>query len=203
VKVVIVGKTHMYGDRWCVGALTMNVWASVRLVNRSQDNGWPNDTPFELGQVWEVEGTRPGNLRHPHTENFLVNAKQQVGEYGPTLPRDIVSRVAIVRGGTDVLYGGCLRAIPSGSLRIIEGCVPSFSTQFWVPDRELRYSDPYFWIGNRKVKFVGAQAAQNIAPGSLVRMSLSGWFTPQGHNQEGCYLQLSGWWNPPRGRDSW
>ncbi|MBV6503916.1 MAG: hypothetical protein AKCLJLPJ_02010 [Fimbriimonadales bacterium] len=193
----------MFGGRWCIGALTLDVWASARLVTRSEDNGWPNDTPFEIGQVWDIEGRRPGNLRRPHTENFLVKEKRLLGEYGPNLARDIVSHVAVARGGTDALYEGCLRAIPSGSLRVVEGCVPTFSTQFWVPDRELRFADSYFWIGNRKVKFVGAQLAQTIRAGSLVRMSLSGWFTPKGHAQEGCYLQLSGWWDPPNGRATW
>lgn len=193
----------MFGGRWCVGALTLNVWASVRLVNRLEDNGWPANAPFEIGQVWNIEGRRPGNLRPPHTENFLIREKEYLREYGRSLAKDIVAHVPIARGGLDRLYGGCLRAIPSGSMRIIEGCVPSYSTQFWVPSYELRWGGDYFWTGGRRIKFVGGQQARTIVPGSLVRMSLSGWFRPSGHTQDGCFLQVSGWWPPPREGESW
>jgi ATP-dependent DNA helicase RecQ len=198
MEVVIVGKTHMYGGRWCIGALTLNVWASIRLVQQTQDNGWPSNVEFQVGQIWNVEGAKPKNLRPPHTENFLVRKREYVRDYGKSLARDIVARVPIASGGVEALYEGCLRAIPSGSLRIIEGCVPSFSTQFWIPNQNLEFRERYYWLGNRKIKFVGEQTPSSIQRGSLVRMSLSGWFRPEGHTQDGCFLQISGWW-PPQG----
>jgi len=203
MEVVIVGKTHMYGGRWCVGALTLNVWAPVRLVQRLEDNGWPANVEFEIGQVWDIEGKRPANLRAPHTENFLVREKEFLRDYGRGLAKDIVAHVAVVRNSLAALYGGCLRAIPSGSLRIIEGCVPSYSTQFWIPAQQLIWRDGYYWTEGRRIKFVGNQAAASIPAGSLVRMSLSGWFRPSGHTQDGCFLQVSGSWPPPFGAPSW
>ena len=80
---------------------------------------------------------------------------------------------------------------------------PSSSVCFWKTPVALSLEAPF---GKPKyhyntlqeetyLPFVGISAPQPIIPaGTLVRLSLARWWTPEGQQDEHCYLQLSGWY---------
>ncbi len=194
MEVVIVGRTQMR-SHVCIGALSLENWSSLRLLPPSGEHGWPQDTAFAVGDKWEVKGNRVQDLVPPHVENFLVSDQLLQGDYGPNLRQDIEANCPVARGDFPTLYGGFLEAIASGSICIRRPNVPDWSTQFWCPPWDLRCDGSYYHIGQYRMRYVGLAPAIPVIPAnSLVRVSLARWFTPTGHTEEACYLQLSGWW---------
>lgn len=206
VDVVIVGKT-LTGSTVCIGALTTRDWMSIRLLTPRTESYWPDDTEFEIGQVWTVTGTRSKSSKPPHTEDVVLDTFNFSREYGPDLPQHILQRLNVARNFPGDLFDGMLVRKASGSMRIERDNVPNFSTQFWIPSFPLKLQGKHFSSAglevNCKIPFVGFQEGTSIEAGSLVRLSLSRWFTPESEDEDGCYLQLSGWWSPPRPGISW
>lgn len=201
MKVVVVGKTRMYNDQWCIGGLRLRDWASVRLLPPGLGRAWPTDTPLNVGSVVEVEGARPAQVVLPHTEDFRISHLVHLGRYTGDLPADICRNVQVARKGGVPVFEDCLCRIPPRSLAIRHGKVPNFSTQFWIAHRplihEVARERDYFRIGGARVIYVGAQEpVAVVAAGSLVRLSLARWWAP-GDQEEACFLQVSGWWPPP------
>lgn len=206
MRVVIVGKTHMYGGLWCIGALRLRDWSSLRLLPVGNDRAWPANTSVDVGQVHEVEGARLNQVVHPHSEDFRLTAISPVGRFEGNLPQDISDHVRVARRGGTPLFQDCLVRLQRSSLGVVHANVPAFSTQFWVADRNLplirKWGKNYYSWGDFEVRYVGAyQAIAEIPAGSLVRLSLARWWAPE-DQEEACYLQLSGWWLPPEG-GSW
>lgn len=202
MKIVVVGKTRMSNEQWCIGGLRLPDWASVRLLPPGQSRAWPTDTPLNVGSVCEVEGARPAQVVLPHTEDFRISHLVQLGRYTGDLPADICRNVHVARKGGVPLFEKCLCRTSRNSLAIRHGKVPNFSTQFWVAHRPLVHEvigeRDYFRIGTARVIYVGAQRPIPVvvAVGSLVRLSLARWWAPE-DQEEACFLQVSGWWPPP------
>ena len=81
------------------------------------------------------------------------------------------------------------------------GQLPTRSTGYWRPDRDLELRDSfgkprYRWSGGGQLRSIGyvgiAGAAAGIPAGSLVRLSLSRPYAPP-DQPGGFWLQLSGW----------
>lgn len=203
IRVVVVGKTHMGKSPpgYCIGALRIRGWAAYRLKAPGGAFSWPETCGINTGDVLEIEGKRPNELRNPHTEDFLVETYKKVGEYGPTLPDDIYANCQVAERLSD-LFEGCVRKLGTDRLGIEQGeNVPNFSTQFWLPKNSLTLEWRQFQDKPRKayykyrewvIPYVGTDEPIDIIPaGSLVRLSLAQWFPPEAPK---CYLQLSGWW---------
>ncbi len=207
MRVVVVGKTKMYlGTKWCIGALRLRDWSSLRLLPLGGDKAWPGETKIQVGEVYEIEGFRPNPIVLPHSEDFRLTALERVGAFEGNLPQSICDHVRISQRGGTPLFQDCLSRVQKRSLAVLHANVPSFSTQFWVADRDLHYTTKwdkdYYRVGDFEVSYVGYQPViQKIPEGSLVRLSLARWWGPDGE-EEGCYLQVSGWWLPPEG-GSW
>lgn len=207
-RAVIVGKTRMSEGYWCIGALTLDDWRSLRLLPVSGGRAWAPETTIELEQVYEIAGSYSALIDPPHTEDFRLSSLRFVGSYSGNLPQDICAHVAVARGELSSLYQGCLRRLHRSSLGVLRDNIPNFSTQFWVPDQSLRltikWEKAYYLVGGYEVRYVGARTPiQEIPAGSLVRLSLSRWWAPEGATEQACYLQVSGWWLPPSANGSW
>jgi hypothetical protein len=196
------------GAGWCIGALRLKGWAAKRLKAPAGAYSWPVDCAIEVGDVLEVDGSRPEHIKLPHSEDFLVTAHEKVGEYDAGLAQSIVENCQVARKLNE-LYEGCIVDLGNGKLGVAQGCVPGFSTQFWIPSGKLRlYWDQwpgkpkkaYYSYGKWSIPYVGAETPLDVIPsGALVRLSLSQWFTKNEDSDPACYLQLSGWWLPPDG----
>src|SRR5579885_1313331 len=183
MRVVIVAKTRMNGGMLCVGALSADGAESLRLL---QANGWnqPADTPYDVGEIWDIEGRRKPDCVPPHVEDFLVTQRHQIGRE-PRLAQFLSARVRPWRGGPEGLFDGLIRFTGSRSGYISrQNKLPSCSTGFWLADRPLfRIQDgdraSYHYTREAlvcRVTYVGtAPAPATIAAGTLVRVSLARW----------------------------
>lgn len=77
--------------------------------------------------------------------------------------------------------------------------IPSFSTQFWIADSDLIYTEQfgkhYYRYKQTRLKFVGFQEiVKRIPAGTIIRLSLANWWDGDGSGEDRCYLQLSGWY---------
>lgn len=210
MRVVIVGKTKM-GAGWCIGALRIKGWSAKRLKAPKGAYSWPQDCEFQVGDVFEVEGSRPSHIRLPHSEDFFVTNYEKTGGYVGNLAADICANCQVA-WKLNELYEGCVVDLGNGKLGVAEGCVPSFSTQFWVPSGKLtlfwnqwpgKPKKAFYSYGKWSIPYVGGEdPLESIPAGSLVRLSLAQWFSKDEDSDPACYLQLSGWWLPPEG-GSW
>lgn len=198
MNVLIVSKTHA-GTKWCIGGLTAG-GVSLRLQTATGDFQ-PANTPLQVGQVWEMAYQPPAAPRRaPHVEDVLVQTMTLVGTQA-NLAAHLARRVAIWRGGPGVLFGGGLGFTGSRSAYINERAVPAMSTGYWMPDAPLVLDGGHYVyrLGHveARFKYVGAVPAIPVIPvGTLVRVSLAGWWRPDDAPdfEERCYVQVSGWY---------
>ncbi len=217
MKVVVVAKTHMGGGA-CIGAISDD-GQSVRLIAQDMDGNEHFNLDYQIGDVWEIEGDPPADLKPPHIENVVVQQKHRLREASTDRVTRFIEKVmppAI--GGPDLLYDGLIQVSPGGAMYVAEQSgVPSRSTLFWRPDRDLvrdeegkRIRYRYFTAdGGRTLAFVGFQEPIEVIPaGTLVRVSLAHWWRPEDKDdmELRCYLQLSGWFEgdeaPPHPRET-
>ena len=200
MKVLIVAKTRMQKKR-CVGGLTLDGLRNVRLLRPDGSNQEPS-TPYEVGDIWDLEfRTRP-DIVAPHVEDVLVDSGRRIGTQ-PDLPRFLMSRVSCWKGGLESLFDGLLRFTSNGTAYIApEDPLPSSSVGFWLPPTNLcinrtgkvrfrcSHEGKDVWISH-----AGNQAAYDLPRGMLIRVSLARWWRPEDapEREARCYLQISGW----------
>lgn len=70
-RVLIVAKTRMGANYVCVGGLNIDTNESIRLLG---PDGWnqPANTPYDVGQVWDIKYLKSQNCTPPHNEDVLV-----------------------------------------------------------------------------------------------------------------------------------
>ena len=209
MKVVIVAKTRMRGGA-CVGAITSD-GQSVRLIDPKQDRVDHFNLVYHIGEAWEIEGSPPEFLRPPHVENIVVHGKRRLQNLAlERVVGHIERTMSPFCGGPEGLFDGLVQAVPAGPLFIAErpelahNGIPTRSTMFWRPDRDLvrdegskriRYRYPTE-DGGRTLTFVGFQEPLPVIPaGTLLRVSLAHWWRPEDKPdvELRCYVQLSGW----------
>ena len=209
MDVIIVSKTHM-SNAACVGG----VLANGRFVRLLDSNGYNQDseTELEVGDVYTITFSERNDTRPPHVEDILLNSMEHKFTFS-TIEKMVEYltdklKVNIWRGSTEALFDGKLQWTSGGSGYISEsGEIPDNSVGFWIPDKNLtrndynekvRYSYPIRW---RNISFVGFQnPVDNIPAGTLVRVSLARWWSPN-EDEERCYLQLSGWYGLPEAKE--
>jgi ATP-dependent DNA helicase RecQ len=202
VRVLIVAKTRMRGGV-CIGALTRDENKNVRLIPPGRQNH-PADTPFDVGQVWDLDFHQAPELSPPHIEDVIVTKQQKIAQL-PNMREVLMQRVQPWQGGPHQLFDGLLTFGNSGKGYISKSKgVPRVSTGFWLSDKplnqtyiadKLNYCYTHPSLGEFYIPFVGfATPVQELPAKSLVRVSLARWWSPPGINEERCYLQLSGWY---------
>lgn len=194
MRCLIVSKTRVK-NRICVGALSSN-YSNLRLTVQLDSPFLPLDTPFEIGQVWELSYSALKNVKPPHVEDVLVNKTRFLGtrsDLAEVLPK----WVNPWKGHVIKVFDGKTRFTSSGS-RYIQDDIPDRSVGFWIPDRDLIYSqsERYYRYDRFRLRYVGvAIPPQTIEAGRLVRVSLARWWKPDDAEDgfpDRCYLQLSG-----------
>lgn len=210
MDVIIVSKTHM-SNATCIGGVLAN-GRFVRLLN-SDGHNQDSDTDINVGEVYTINFSERAEKKPPHVEDILVQSLtykftfDNIGKMIEYLSNKL--NVKVWKGSSDVLFDGNLQWTSSGSGYISKsGGIPTSSVGFWIPDKDLtrkdfnekvRYTYPLRW---RSISYVGFQPpVDSIPAGTLVRVSLARWWTPN-DGEERCYLQLSGWYDLPELRSS-
>ncbi|MEZ8794568.1 hypothetical protein AB6D86_22100 [Vibrio splendidus] len=200
-KVVITSKTRM-SQGYCVGGYDVSNSKYIRLLTREGRNqGY--DTQFEVGELWRLSYTLRQNVVPPHVEDVLVT-KQAYIKRIEDLSNFIQNRVSPYSGGIAGLFDNKLGFTNNGGPYINRANgLPINSVGFWLIPEELqmvltekgkvRYK---IKNGTNEMPYVGLQPpVDSIPAGTLVRVSLARWWTPEpGECEERCYVQLSGWY---------
>lgn len=199
MEVLIVGRTKMGPRARCIGAIG-GEGESLRLLPPNADS-WSDSVGFQIGQIWNVEFTRPQVLEPPHVEDVIVSSARYLRSLDQLSTR-LRGGLVPWAGGVDDLFDGVLGFTSSGNGYVARRLgVPSKSTWFWIPDRDLvlRSDQRHFdYMGRYKsfgLAYVGECPPPALLPaGTLVRVSLARWWRPDDVDiEERCYLQLSGW----------
>src|SRR5688572_8819892 len=66
------------GSMACVGALSLDGKTSYRLMSKPGSN-WPQDTPFGVGQIWDIDIKPIAGQKPPHVEDVHVVAMRNTG----------------------------------------------------------------------------------------------------------------------------
>lgn len=217
VQVLIVAKTEM-GKGVCLGGLVSNTQGvfsrNVRLLPYDQSRfSHSMNTPFNLGDIWDLELEEVSDKNAPHTEDIRI--KGVWDQYIQTIPKSelkdfLLKRVDAPFVHPSALFNGLIRFTDrrKGYVSPADG-LPGYSTGFWRFNQPLykkasyqyeedEYEDDdaarYFYFDDGivdgtvilDVKHKGFDdPLETIPQGTLLRFSLA-----RGYK---CYLQLSGW----------
>lgn len=201
MRTLIVSKTVMAGG-YCIGGWTLDN-RSVRLLMPGSDCH-PQNTPFQVGGVWDLDFHPRQDITPPHIEDVIVTGREYLGRRTDT-GEILRQRAPIWHGSPTVLYDGLLGWTSNGSGYVAQNRgLPAISTGFWIADVDLQLrfenGSPYYHyvVGyhDRRFKYVGTEGAIPVIPaGTLIRVSLARWWAPDGSDMEDrCYVQLSGWY---------
>jgi ATP-dependent DNA helicase RecQ len=203
MKTLIVAKTQM-GQGACVGGLTIT-GQNVRLLQSGPFAPQPKDTPYEVGDVWDLELAEVPEIERPHVEDVVVVRGRKLYT-ADNLPQRIQKLARPWRGSLHNLFPGCLQTTPEGSSYVAQSTgLPIMSVGFWLTDKLLHlHHEPtkirYAYLDDNGhtyyLTYVGfAPAVPLIPAGTLLRVSLARWWKPvyDLNGEPRCYLQLSGW----------
>ena len=194
-----MSKTRVGGGRVCVGGIDRNL-GSLRLYEAGGQFP-PGNSPYEVGQVWEMTYQPKPHTKPPPVEDVCVLERQPLGVQQHLADR-LRGLVDTWQGDPRVLFDGLLRF--TGRMRgyVEEPGVPNRSTGFWLPERDMRFlrvdGKAYYRYMMWDLSYVGVADPIDVIPaGTLVRVSLARWWRPLDAADgfpERCYLQLSGWY---------
>lgn len=202
MRVLIVGKTKMGANSVCVGGWDLDNNTSLRLLTADGRNH-ARDTPFHIGDIWDLIYQRRPHLNPPHNEDVLVTSARRIGPQ-ENLTATLRAITNPIGGSIEGLFQGLLQFPGPGRTGYLtrQTGVPTFSTQFWISDSrfirddygtKIRYRYEGATPRNITYKGVDDNPGVIIPQGALVRFSLARWH-PFGDDPElKCYLQLSGW----------
>lgn len=201
VRVLVVAKTLM-GNGLCIGGFDCDMHKNVRLIPAGRTSH-PKDTPYEVGQAWEMDFYAAPALTPPHVEDVIVTRDQYISRV-PDIGSVLLQQAQIWRGAPTELFDGLLSfRNGKGYIHKLRG-ISRGSTGFWIADKPLKrvydknkvyYSYGQTTLGAYLLPYVGcAESVTYIPTGALIRVSLARWWTPEGMYEPRCYLQLSGWY---------
>lgn len=203
MEVLIVSKTNMR-KAVCVGAVTQN-GQYLRLLDNFADNQ-PLNTPFNIGQIWDIKFQNRIDIIAPHIEDVLVTSQKYIKQVNISNIYSILQKlnIQIWHGNPTNLFNNCLHwhTWQGDTHQVLKGyinqeCIPQNSVGFWLPDKDLYLKDGrYKYYNDNKIfsiKYVGvAEAIEKISRNTLCRVSLARWWDINGQTEDRCYLQLSG-----------
>jgi hypothetical protein len=200
----------MSPTRVCIGGIDLDNRTSVRLLDANGYYEHASTCLFNIRDIWELEYVQCNQRYLPHSEDVCVVKKR----IGGTLKKEISMlyilkklNFMIYEGDIFNTFEGKLKCTANGSLYISKDSVPENSTCFWLCDKAIRQNNycgkvRYNYIGGTRqmghnITYIGVEkkTALVIPEGTLVRLSLAYWWSPENPGAEKrCYLQLSGWY---------
>lgn len=199
MEVLIVSRTRMKNGV-CCGGLNLQSGEFIRLHDHWGKN-LPESAPFQIGDVYDLKYRTAVNCRQiPHIEDkevlpYYEKLKQlSISEFINEIDR----LVDVPNGGIESIFEGKLRRSTFATYISPED-IPQFSVCFWRPNAPLIKSSflgkiKYWFGGSYAINYVGFQEPIEVIPaGTLLRMSLANWWSPDTITEKRCYLQLSGW----------
>lgn len=196
-KILVVSNTRMRQNS-CVGGFVLTTGRPVRLM--CEDGAYQGiEHPFEIGSIYDIDFNEPKEREAPHNENILVS-KQDLLEIidDNDITDYLVNKIGVNvwNGDPNALFDGKLNWTGSGRGYINDKDALSYSTGFWLSDKELKISGLYYRYPNGyNFKYIGYEDSVKIIPaGTLIRVSLARWWDTNGLTEDRCYLQLSGWY---------
>lgn len=208
-RVLIVAKTRMGGGYVCIGGWNIDTNESIRLLG---PDGWnqPANTPYDVGQIWELDFYRRVEIIPPHVEDVIVTREKYLSR-SSNLREMLLQRVPVWHGSPTNLFDGLLN-FESGRAYIDKTkSIPNCSTGYWQPEASLmlaRHYDKWDYqtkylvtVGNNyyqvtlHIAYVGfAEPIQEIPANTLIRVSLARGSRKLENIKDRCYLQISGWY---------
>jgi hypothetical protein len=188
------------GSYACVGGFDISNRRAVRLLGPRGENQ-PLTTPFALHDLWRLDYEPERRLRYPHIEDVRVVSQARITAHSDGLQRALQD-IEVCTGPLDDIFERQVQWTSHGSGYVNEeGGVPAQSICFWRALTDLSCqtdgSSAYYIAEvapSRRLKYVGLEpAARLLRAGTLLRLSLARWWTPEDAIEERCYLQLSGW----------
>lgn len=211
-EAVIVGVTRM-ADKFCIGAVDTLSLEALRLLPPHGGRGWnPAADHPKLGQRIALVGRRSPEPP-PHTEGFRVHTWRplppdpawDLPPLGEPLPSAWLKRLEVQGDPLACWLGAPTATALGGSLYLPTSRPrPMGSVCFWRNASPLRLRQNPWGTklqlpGGLSIKYVGRTEVEDgvlLPKGSILRLSLSGAYRPP-EQEEGHFLQLSGWWAPP------
>lgn len=198
MEVLIVSRTRMRNGV-CCGGVNLKTGEFIRLHDHWGRNLTP-EAPFQIGQVYDMNYRKALHARTiPHVEDKEIMPDYKLVNELPTsdFVTEIDRPISVPCGGIDSIFEGKLRH-SAYSTYISPEAIPINSVCFWRPNAMLVKSvflgKTRYWFDNHIISYVGFQEPLDVIPaGTLLRMSLANWWSPDDITEKRCYLQLSGW----------
>ena len=195
----------------CVGGVDIDNRLSLRLLSQNGGHESASECPYEIWDIWDIDYYLSHRRPNPHTEDANVTRREKTKNVDPQniSVEKLASalekyNIPILRGSLFSAFDGKLKLNDSDKLYISKDDVPDYSTCFWINDKRLlgyesrrhqkyRYHNMTNQYGYT-ISYVGeAEPLDTIEVGSLIRLSLAHWWSPEdSDDEERCYLQLSG-----------
>lgn len=203
-EVLILAKTRMKKNT-CIGGVLAN-GRFVRLLTKFGKNQ-SVDCPLNIGDIYDIKFQTRQDVSAPHTEDILVSNLKLKNTYKTNLAiikhlQDL--NVKIWHGGLDAIFFNQLKWTSGGKGYISQPEVPALSVGFWMANKDLHRETNngkneyiYSQEPRRSITYVGQQKALDVIPaGTIIRLSLARWWSPNVGFEKRCYLQLSGCYIP-------
>lgn len=199
MEVLIVSRTRMKNGV-CCGGLNLQSGEFIRLHDHWGKN-LTESAPFQIGDVCNLNYRQAINCRPiPHIEDkeILPNYEKLKQLSTTEFINEIDRLVDVPSGGIETIFEGKLRHSTFATYISPED-IPQYSVCFWRPNAPLIKSGflgktKYWFGGSHAINYVGFQEPIEVIPaGTLLRMSLANWWSPDDITEKRCYLQLSGW----------
>jgi hypothetical protein len=94
------------------------------------------DSPFRIGDEWDISCSPCGPRRAPHVEDVTVSKATKRGDVG-SLAKYILKRATPWKGTIDKLFEGKIQFTRNGAGFISQSRVPAGATGFWLPSYDL------------------------------------------------------------------
>ena len=198
-KVLVVSKTKMGYSNVCVGAISEN-GTYMRLLLPG-DTKMRNDIEININDYLIIQYLDPMQIVPPHIEDVSIYYAKKISTNNIPLIKYLKSKkVQIWEGNPESLYEYKLvwpiKNFGPSKGYISEHNIPEHSVGFWIPDKDMYFSNGrYEYINNDitySIKYVGVnEPFECIYKGMLVRVSLARWWKGEFFNDHRCYLQIS------------
>jgi hypothetical protein len=192
----------MNSGRVCVGAHDLDDdFRSLRLLTKSGMN-LSETAKVAIGDVLDLDYVDHEDPDPPHIEDVLVQGgKHHDHLESDDLRAEILEHIAPWEGSPETIFDGRVAGTHSGRVYVPDdGPLPSHSTGYWIPDADLVQHEAFgkvkfLYTGSSSIDeltWAGVEAPPDeIAAGTLVRVSLARWFNPS-TAPSGYYAQISG-----------